>query len=113
MLRYEKGRRLPFDLLADVGTDLDAEPAAPTNPLGFAEAVMHFTARQTVGQLAAAMRRFRPRRTRWSRRVRRRRVRRRGIAGAGRGFIGTGRPIGKQQELVGIKAFGARPIALA
>jgi hypothetical protein len=60
MLPYEKGRRLPFDLLADIGPDLDAEAAALANALGLAEAMMYFPTRQVLGQFAAAMRRLRP-----------------------------------------------------
>jgi hypothetical protein len=63
MLPYEKGRWLPFDLLADIGPDLDPGSAATTNALGLAKAMMDFPTGQIVGQFAAAMRRFRPSRT--------------------------------------------------
>jgi len=49
VLPHEVARRLPVELFADVGTDVDAHLATDTDALGFAQFVMQRAARQETG----------------------------------------------------------------
>ncbi len=57
MFPDEKRGRLPIELFADLGTDIDPCLAADTDTLGVAEHMLHRPARQILGQRPASMRR--------------------------------------------------------